>query len=105
MKHSSLLGNSSLVIRHSSIVYPALRRTSTTRQRFRALNGLVSTIRTWSPTLQELFSSWARNFEVFLIVFLYKRCCTSLSTATVTVFCMDVLVTTPTWVLRIPRFL
>src|SRR5438876_4801926 len=79
-------------------------RISRTRQRLRALSGRVSVIRTRSPTLQEFFSSWARNFEVLLKVFLYNGCRTSRSTATVTVFCMAVLVTTPTCVFRIPLF-
>jgi hypothetical protein len=89
------------VIRFYSTV-AALANTFSTRHLLRALRGRVSTIRTRSPTLHTLFSSCARNFEVLRRIFLYRRCCTRLSTATATVFCICVLVTMPTWLLRIP---
>src|SRR5258706_9559598 len=52
---------------------------------------------TRSPTLAVLSSSWTMNFEVRRSVLPYRPCRTCHSTATTMLFCILLLITTPTF--------
>src|SRR5438046_4366699 len=75
---------------------------STTRQRFLADSGRVSTIRTRSPVVAPR-SSCAMNFDVRRTYRRYFGCNTNLSTRTTTVFCILSDETVPTFCTRLPR--
>ncbi len=73
---------------------------STTRQRFRADSGRVSTIFTLSPILAPS-SSWAMNFFRFFTYLRYIGCLTRRSTRTTTVFVILSEATMPTFSARL----
>src|SRR5439155_5038177 len=62
-------------------------------------------MRTVSPVLHSLFSSWARKFFERRTTRLYSGCITWVETVTTTLFCIFVLVTSPTFSCRRRRSL
>src|SRR5207302_741492 len=83
--------------------YRARSMISTTRHRLSFDKGLVSTMRTVSPTFAEFSSSWAFRRFVRVTILPYTGCGTRRSIATTTVFCILSLTTRPVRVLREPR--
>src|SRR5437588_4767819 len=82
---------------------PAREITSTSRQRFVALNGRLSCIRTRSPACASGVATGAAKRLRVRITFLYRGCSRSRPTSTMTVFAIFAETTTPTLVLRRSR--
>src|SRR5277367_1157197 len=87
----------------SAADYLALSRISTSRQRFVADSGRVSSSETRSPIPAMLFSSCALTFVVVRMILPYSGCRMRFSSSTTMVFCILSLTTKPIRVLRRPR--